>query len=333
MGRVQAQPVTARPVPKRHCAEGNDPLPNGTRRHVPAAMRRGGYDAAKCRFFLTTTGSTNSDPAMQIILQAAHGTGACIGSERPLTIPAIPLRTVHVTPMDRPAEHPIERPAARQLERPFWLTYAQAADRLGLSAEAVRHRARRSGWRTMPGNDGRTLVLVPDDEMADIRPRAPVHTPDRTPVRTAGHDDEIARANARADKANERADAAHALADRALAQLADAGARADRAETAVADERARADALRQQLLRTDARSDELRTERDQAHKEAKAAQERAAELQAGQELMMEMHARALAEAQDQLERVREAAERLRRAEEERRGRGLLARLRAAVRGR
>jgi hypothetical protein len=34
---------------------------------------------------------------------------------------------------------------------------------------------------------------------------------------------------------------------------------------------------------------------------------RADELQAGRELMMDMHARALAAAQDQLERVREAA--------------------------
>jgi hypothetical protein len=32
-------------------------------------------------------------------------------------------------------------------------TYAQAAECHGLSAEAVRHRAR-SGWRTMPSNDG-----------------------------------------------------------------------------------------------------------------------------------------------------------------------------------
>lgn len=43
-----------------------------------------------------------------------------------------------------------------------WMTYAQAADHLGLSPEAVRLRARRQGWRRMPGNDGRSLVLVPD---------------------------------------------------------------------------------------------------------------------------------------------------------------------------
>jgi hypothetical protein len=44
-----------------------------------------------------------------------------------------------------------------------WQTYAQAGERFGVSAEAVRLRARRLGWRTQPGNDGRTLVLVPDN--------------------------------------------------------------------------------------------------------------------------------------------------------------------------
>ena len=48
--------------------------------------------------------------------------------------------------------------------------------------------------------------------------------------------------------------------------------------------------------------------------------------------MMDTHARALAAAQDQLERVREAAEHQRQAEVERRARGLVARLRQAWRG-
>jgi DNA repair exonuclease SbcCD ATPase subunit len=43
-----------------------------------------------------------------------------------------------------------------------WLTYQQAGEQLGLSVEAVRQRARRRRWRTQPGNDGRTLVLIPD---------------------------------------------------------------------------------------------------------------------------------------------------------------------------
>jgi hypothetical protein len=55
-------------------------------------------------------------------------------------------------------------------------------------------------------------------------------------------------------------------------------------------------------------------------------------LQAGQELMMDIHAYALAGAQDQLERVREAVDGLRQAETDRKARGLLERLRAAWRG-
>src|SRR5690242_10544878 len=43
-----------------------------------------------------------------------------------------------------------------------WLTYREIGARLGLNVEAVRTRVRRAGWRTQPGNDGRTRVLVSD---------------------------------------------------------------------------------------------------------------------------------------------------------------------------
>jgi hypothetical protein len=72
----------------------------------------------------------------------------------------------------------------------------------------------------------------------------------------------------------------------------------------------------------------IRAEADRAD----ALRQRVDELQAGQGLMMDTHAQALAEAQEQLERVREAAEDLRQAEVERRARGLVARLRQAWRG-
>ena len=57
-----------------------------------------------------------------------------------------------------------------------WLTYEQAGARLGISPEAVRHRARRQHWRHQKANDGRVLVLVPD----------PVHTPVQ-PVQDRAH--------------------------------------------------------------------------------------------------------------------------------------------------
>jgi hypothetical protein len=140
---------------------------------------------------------------------------------------------------------------------------------------------------------------------------------------------QLAEANARADEANRRADAALAVADRTLAQLSDAVARADRAEAAAASERQRAETFQTAM-------DELR---------------------ARQTLMAETHARDLAAAIRQAQGAAEeiihqrverleydratsvaiadeavrAAEQLRQAEIDRKGRGRWARLRAAWR--
>ena len=155
-----------------------------------------------------------------------------------------------------------------------WLTYQQIGDRFGMNAEAARGRVRRLGWRTQPGNDGRTLALLPDD--IELHPGG-VRTPDPDDIqvdvradaeRLAAAEARAERADERADETGRRADAALALVDRALAQLADAGERAgrlerdlaaalsaaeqaeaarDQAEQATTAERARADALRDRL--------------------------------------------------------------------------------------
>jgi hypothetical protein len=52
-----------------------------------------------------------------------------------------------------------------------WLTYAEASDRLGITPEAVRSRAKRLGWRRQLGNDGRALVW------AALEPRPPSDQP------------------------------------------------------------------------------------------------------------------------------------------------------------
>ena len=125
------------------------------------------------------------------------------------------------------------------------LTYAQIGERFALKPEAARTRVRRLGWRTMPGNDGRTLALVPED--ADLRPGG-AHAVPPEDDRADGEGEDravtamltglLAEATARADRAEERADAANgradaalALADRLTAQVADACARAERAES------------------------------------------------------------------------------------------------------
>ena len=44
-----------------------------------------------------------------------------------------------------------------------WVTYAEAAARLGLSVEAVRQRAIRNKWARMLANDKRARVRLPDE--------------------------------------------------------------------------------------------------------------------------------------------------------------------------
>src|SRR6516164_7811145 len=43
-----------------------------------------------------------------------------------------------------------------------WLTYKQAADKLGVSPQAVRQKAIRGRWHRTKGNDGQARVQVPD---------------------------------------------------------------------------------------------------------------------------------------------------------------------------
>jgi chromosome segregation ATPase len=201
-----------------------------------------------------------------------------------------------------------------------WLTYREIGARLGLNVEAVRTRVRRAGWRTQAGNDGRARVLVPDrvfveqviDPVGEDADRVN-RTGDLTGLVTllTAAEARISRLEKQLEAENDRVNQARSEADRLRGEVTDQTARADRAE------------------QTSTAADAARQEAEQA---ADALREQVVALQAGQDLMMDMHAQALAAAQDQLERVREAAEGLRQAEQDRRARGLLARLRAAVRG-
>jgi uncharacterized small protein (DUF1192 family) len=56
-----------------------------------------------------------------------------------------------------------------------WTTYNEAAARLGVTPEAVRRRAIRNNWARMPGNDGKTRVMVPNEVHS---PSTPHVTPD-----------------------------------------------------------------------------------------------------------------------------------------------------------
>lgn len=59
-----------------------------------------------------------------------------------------------------------------------WLTYDEAAERLGIKADSVRRRAASRKWKRRQGNDGKARVFVPLDAIPD---RIPDPTPDVTP--------------------------------------------------------------------------------------------------------------------------------------------------------
>lgn len=50
-----------------------------------------------------------------------------------------------------------------------WLTYADAAERLGIKPESVKRRARSRKWPRRVGNDGAARVLVPLGRLEDAR--------------------------------------------------------------------------------------------------------------------------------------------------------------------
>ena len=120
-----------------------------------------------------------------------------------------------------------------------WMTYEQAGELFGLSAEAIRKRSRRLGWRIQAGNEGKSLVLVPDG--AELQPAG------RPGGRPAGdHPDELLaelrrRAETAEGRTRELAGEVAELRERAGRAEGEAAARRD----AEARERARADAERQ----------------------------------------------------------------------------------------
>ena len=151
--------------------------------------------------------------------------------------------------------------------------------------------------------------------------------------------------NARAERADERAraNALRAQIDELKAEMAVANAEADRA---LAEERQRADRLNKQVEALSAevvrakkqaeaavgRAERAEAGRDAERAEAEALRTTIDELKAGQELMIDMHARELAVARHDALAIQEWAAELRRAETARKARGLVARLRAAWRG-
>lgn len=63
----------------------------------------------------------------------------------------------------------------------IWMTYAEAAEHLGIKPDSVRRRAASRKWPRRQGNDGLARVCIPPDI---VRKSTPSITPDATPAIT-----------------------------------------------------------------------------------------------------------------------------------------------------
>jgi chromosome segregation ATPase len=176
-----------------------------------------------------------------------------------------------------------------------WMTFAELAVARGISKASASKLVRRHKWRRQTDNQGSVRILVPAEAL-DSPTVSPMDiSAVIKPLETAiiALREQLESTENQLDRAENRAEQAETRADRAERAIADERNRADRAESSRDTERSRADELRDRL-------DDLGSKLDDAPAE-------------------------LATAQDQNEA-------LRRAEAERRARGVLARLKAAWRG-
>jgi len=180
---------------------------------------------------------------------------------------------------DRSGDHMLE------LDQQRWLTYAEAGELLGISAQAARMLAKRRAWprRTPNAYGDRALVLVPADAL--VQPRSAslgVHTGSVISGDQAGpngHDhpnvqaldqaiailrDQLGVANQRADDERHRADRAEARGESLGAELAEARITeriavelAECAATEAADLRRRLDTEAEERRQVQARLDAL----------------------------------------------------------------------------
>jgi len=112
-----------------------------------------------------------------------------------------------------------------------WLSYAEAAARLGVSVEAVRQRAIRNKWARTLGNDKRARIRLPDEPYPTQTPV--VRAPD--PALVTALESHIKTLQGDNEALKERLDAAEARADKAIAAFAALAERLD----ALAAERSR----------------------------------------------------------------------------------------------
>ncbi|MBA1159389.1 sigma-70 region 4 domain-containing protein [Microvirga mediterraneensis] len=69
-------------------------------------------------------------------------------------------------------------------ESTVWMSYAEAAEALGISAASVKQKARRGRWPRQVGNDGKARVAVPSDLLEVKQATTPATNPPTSPDTT-----------------------------------------------------------------------------------------------------------------------------------------------------
>ena len=222
------------------------------------------------------------------------------------------------------------------------MTFAELADARGISRESAIRLIRKKRWRRQRDNRGNVIALIPDpwadppDRPADDPEERPADAPAEranNPAEPRGATngfhtqalatldtavttlrEQLVRAEARADAADQRADQAEARVDAAESD-------SRRADALIADLEGALRAKDTELAEHRGAVDQARTEAQQAQKAANGLRERA-----------ESAERDLAVARHDAQTAQQAAAGLRLAEDARKARGRWARLRAAWQG-
>lgn len=111
------------------------------------------------------------------------------------------------------------------------LSYSELADRLGISLEAAKQRARRGGWRREQGNDGQVYTWVPEEALSVAPRRSKTENDDTTTEPEQSHDIAATALIEALHAATERADRAEEIAREAITSRGDAETRAAVAES------------------------------------------------------------------------------------------------------
>lgn len=143
----------------------------------------------------------------------------------------------------------IEAPAMPATVSPIepgtvWLTYAELAERIGITGDSARNLVRRKRWLRRPGNDGVQRIGVPTEYLAEREAEPPTHGADDAPT--------IPPAMEGIEAPTVAAMEAHIATLREMVAKAEVtaahhGARADAAEARAQGERERADRIAAEL--------------------------------------------------------------------------------------